>query len=207
MLDQTHSNDEQLNEYLEGFLSEASRIVLELHLETCDLCAARLEELRSFIQELEALPDLPLERDLAPSVLAAIQPAARTAPQMAVSLTFRIVLLSQVVIALILFLFSWPIIADRLPLSIAAWFGEHASDQFMLQIDSWQSVLLALWENAGGFLNNIIASRNQLMLQSILFQASIFQIVILLSAATLLWLAGNQIMLRSRGTGNHRHDR
>jgi hypothetical protein len=69
-----HFDDNLLNEYLDGYFTENQVADLELHIATCSDCAARLDELQIVFSELEALPDIALERDLDIAVVTALQP-------------------------------------------------------------------------------------------------------------------------------------
>ena len=53
-----HLTDDQLNEYLDNETAERAQI--ELHLDSCDECAARLSTLQDLFAELESLPELAL---------------------------------------------------------------------------------------------------------------------------------------------------
>jgi anti-sigma factor RsiW len=64
-----HLREETLNEYLDGELPSNDTVALESHLDTCIRCKTRLEALLYVFQELEDLPDIPLERDFAPEIV------------------------------------------------------------------------------------------------------------------------------------------
>mgnify|MGYP003565300956 CR=1 FL=1 len=65
-----HLDEITLNEYLDDILDEPKRYAADLHLQSCAACRAILDELRSVFAEFDALPEVQLERDLTPSVLA-----------------------------------------------------------------------------------------------------------------------------------------
>jgi hypothetical protein len=69
-----------LHAYVDGELGPAERAAVARHLADCAACRGRVLALRAFFADLEALPDLPPSRDLAPAVLAALGPARRVAP-------------------------------------------------------------------------------------------------------------------------------
>jgi hypothetical protein len=68
-----HLDDTILNEYLDSTLSPSHSAEVETHLAACPECAAGLAALRAVFVSLSAMPELALERNLAPAILAAIQ--------------------------------------------------------------------------------------------------------------------------------------
>jgi predicted anti-sigma-YlaC factor YlaD len=70
--DASHLNANLLHEYLDRALSNDDLRQVSEHLQACEICAARLEELQSLFADLAALPELDLSRDLTPGVLAAL---------------------------------------------------------------------------------------------------------------------------------------
>jgi hypothetical protein len=69
----THLTDEQLNELLDE--GTYVHTYTGTHVETCDECRARLEELRAVFTALESLPEIRPPRDLTQSILAQLPPA------------------------------------------------------------------------------------------------------------------------------------
>ncbi|RME90040.1 MAG: hypothetical protein D6770_03280 [Anaerolineae bacterium] len=65
-----HISDFTLNEYLDEALPPAARREVETHLSACPTCQERLDDLRFVFATLERLPELPLQHDLAPAILA-----------------------------------------------------------------------------------------------------------------------------------------
>lgn len=65
-----HLDDITLNEYLDHTLDESAHTEAESHLYTCADCRARLADLRMLFADLDKLPEVPLEHDLSPTVLA-----------------------------------------------------------------------------------------------------------------------------------------
>jgi len=74
-----HLSEELLNEYLDSALDESSRRQVASHLAQCAECRARLEEWQEVFSGLASLPEIPLDRDLTPRVLARLpgRPASR----------------------------------------------------------------------------------------------------------------------------------
>ncbi len=58
-----HLSDFQLNEYLDHILDESTRCALELHLEACPDCSARLQELQLVSVHLANLHEAQLSHD------------------------------------------------------------------------------------------------------------------------------------------------
>ena len=58
-----HLTDQELNEYLDN--ETVNRAEIEMHLDSCDECAARLSTLQALFADLDSLPEVTLSRDLA----------------------------------------------------------------------------------------------------------------------------------------------
>ncbi len=52
-----HIDDTQLNDYLEGFVTDDVARAVDVHLAACEECSGRLEALTLLLSELSALPD------------------------------------------------------------------------------------------------------------------------------------------------------
>lgn len=75
-----HLDEPALHAYLDGELPDSEHLVAERHLATCPDCSARVTALQTLFTSLEALPDTPLPRDLAGSVVAALRHEAAIRP-------------------------------------------------------------------------------------------------------------------------------
>jgi len=64
-----HISDNQLNEYLDRSLPEEFRRDVNAHLDTCESCQARLDELQFVFNRLSDLPEIGIYRDLTPGIL------------------------------------------------------------------------------------------------------------------------------------------
>lgn len=112
-----HLNDDTLNEYLDEALAPAACAQAEAHLAGCGACSARLASLRTLFASLETLPDLALERDLAPAVTQAVRRirtprrAAKVEPRHPL---YRLIFPLQALAALVLLTFAWPFAASQL---------------------------------------------------------------------------------------------
>ena len=181
-----HLTDETLNEYLDEALPAAPAAAVAAHLAECAGCTARLASLRALFAELDALPEVPLSRNLAPAVLAALPATVAmrktvTARQPAI----RWVAVGEVVAALALLVLAWPLIAALLagvPALAADWLARLpalASFDWLAQAQGWLAALLptpsSAWLPAGlGPLTLGLA----------------------VAAAAAVWLVGNAVMLR-----------
>ncbi len=65
----THLTEETLHEYLDNALAPAIRADVDAHLAVCANCIAELTDLRQLFAQIESLPLVALERDLAPAVV------------------------------------------------------------------------------------------------------------------------------------------
>ncbi len=72
----THLSDPTLNEYLDHALDDKAQKVIQAHLETCQNCLQRLDNLRGVFAALEEIQEQDLPHDLALSILKRL-PAAR----------------------------------------------------------------------------------------------------------------------------------
>ena len=64
-----HLSDSQLNEYLDGSLTEEARLAAGTHLESCADCRARLDELQFVFNCLSTLLEVQISHDLTPGIL------------------------------------------------------------------------------------------------------------------------------------------
>lgn len=72
-----HLTDFQLNEYLDNALDETMKRGFDSHLQTCEDCSARLDELKTLFANIESLPEVKLRRDLSPAILARLSQQPR----------------------------------------------------------------------------------------------------------------------------------
>jgi hypothetical protein len=64
-----HITENELNAYLDDMLEESERWRIEIHLAECLACRARFQELQLVFDNLAALPETELSRDLTPAIL------------------------------------------------------------------------------------------------------------------------------------------
>ena len=129
-----HLTDEALQSYLDGQLRETEAGWAAAHLRTCVACQERAAVLEGVFQALGGLPEIRLQRDLAPGVLSRIRPASDAAGR-----------------------WRWLVAAQGLAAGLlAAWVGQSAALEWFafasarLQAPpSWLVEILA-WSKAGG---------------------------------------------------------
>lgn len=191
MPEPTHSHPAEitLHAYLDGALDAATHAQVQAHVAGCPTCSARLAQLAALFTALEALPDVPLRRDLTPAVLEALQPARTTLPipRWAVAL--------QLASAVVLLAFAWPWLAGRLAGYVAA----PLRAQIVAGVlNTWQA-LFAWWPA-------LVTSASELTLPDLdvaryapALQLSPLAWWLLIGSAVVLWLAGNGLLLRLSG--------
>jgi hypothetical protein len=74
----THLTDEEIQDYLDGNLSHQSKVFLEAHLETCELCQATLKQYQSLYVGLKQDQEFDLPKTFAKSVLTKLPIAEKT---------------------------------------------------------------------------------------------------------------------------------
>lgn len=167
----SHLTDDTLNEYIDNALAPASRAEVDAHLAVCATCSAELDVLRALFAQIESLPEVALQRDLAPAVVGRL-PIRAQMPR-----PVRWVLVAQGVAALVILAALLPLLdfsALQLPTLSPNWFILPALPTF--------SDLLA---------------RNSLTLPSLSLPIDLpaLSLVLLLVSAGLLWLIGNGLLL------------
>jgi hypothetical protein len=182
-----HPEEVMLHAFLDRALDAEERAAIDVHLEGCPFCAARLAELQALFACLEDLPDTPLQRPLDGHVLASIRRRA------AVPRAYRVAIAVQLALgALVLVLARhWVIDAltgltsmplqDRLVASVRESFGDLS--------------LLWPWveRSAASLPNPFVDWVSRLPAIPLV----VSQWGPLMAAALALWLLGNGLLLRS----------
>jgi len=170
-----HLTDVQLNEYLDNETAERAQI--ELHISSCDECAARLTTLQDLFSEIESLPELALSRNFA-------APFTRTSSlpaQLPRWLTLTATL--QAALALVAIMVAAPFIANLLPSIEAPSFTD-----FFVQIQSQWTAWL-----------DILSQLQMPTLPEIpVVELSSLVITLTLAGVSMLWLVGNGLLLRNQ---------
>jgi len=180
-----HVTDMQLNEYLDNESTPAGRAEIELHLSSCDECAARLTALKSLFAEIESLPDL----ELTPNIAARFIPTrSLPAPQVAHWLTLTTTL--QAALALIAIVFATPIISRSLTPVLQAY-----------PIPSFNAVLIDLQMNFVMWIQSIQSFQFPTIPTGIFTLQKEFSTGILFASLIglfIIWIIGNWWLLRKR---------
>ncbi len=168
-----HLTDEQLNEYLDN--ETAERAEIELHLSSCDECAARLSALQNLLTELDSLPELELTRDLA----APFTPRPSLPAQLPKFLTLTAFL--QAAVALAAIIIAAPFVIPLIPVietsSLTTLFFEAQS-----QWTAWLNVL----------------SQFQMPTLPELPILEMSSLLLTLAGVSVLWILGNGLLLRNQ---------
>lgn len=98
-----HLSDETINETLDQSLTPDQCAEVEAHLAACPECAARLNKMRILFSDLGSLPELDLAVDLAPVIIARLEQNA-SLPR-----PIRWLTLVQLTSALIAAILIWPL--------------------------------------------------------------------------------------------------
>jgi anti-sigma factor RsiW len=193
MSNAAHLDDILLNEYLDAALDRSARTDVEAHVAHCPECSARLMELRTLFADLESLPDLTLERDLTPAVLAVARRKAR--PQPLASPALGLVFALQAVVSVLLLGVALLLFAPSFQSFTTFQFGEQVS----LVLANLLATLSASWSALLTAAQNLVNASATLVqpIQTLPF-ISEAGLMICLSAVFLLWLLGNGLLLRPR---------
>lgn len=119
-----HLDDERLDAYLDGTLTDEQVTATEAHLAVCAACRRELAALRELVATFPAVPTAPLTVDLTPRVLRRVGPEAQRRRRWLVAG----LLLAQATLTALLV--SW-LILPRIggPLPIPAWLGLDGATQ------------------------------------------------------------------------------
>lgn len=169
-----HMTDDQLNEYLDN--ESAERAQIELHLDSCDECTARLSTLQDLFAELESLPELALTRNLAaPFTLRPSLPA-----QLPAWLPLTVIL--QAAIALVALIIAAPFAIQLLPVVELP----SLSDTFIQLQSQWTTWL------------DMLSQFQMPTLPIISFELSSLYLMSALAVVSVFWLVGNGLLLRNQ---------
>jgi predicted anti-sigma-YlaC factor YlaD len=194
-----HLSDALIHEYLDEVLQPGERARATAHLSQCAACANRLAHARALFQALEELPEVALQRDLAPGVLDSINATRSTTGHD--SKTLRRVFLGQLLAALVILVLAWPTIVNWLPVGLPSGYGQLALQFISTTLLDWTSRLEALNMSIQAGIDLLSESWGQIAHSAFWSQVSILEVTLLLASVTILWLAGNTLLLRSRGRG------
>jgi hypothetical protein len=187
-----HLDDLTLFSYLDAALDGREMSGARTHLAKCAFCQARLSAVQTMLAEVDALPDLPLERDLSKAVVATIQ--AKQHPVAAPKLG-RVAGWALAVQALLGLVGVGVAVPLGLELVQA---GSLPGVNWQALINQGQSLIIANFSfNWGQMLAGVQAMvpNNQALIP--LPTLSLVVVLPLLLAVTGLWVVGNGVLLRN----------
>jgi hypothetical protein len=174
-----HLSEEQLNEYLDDESREREQI--ELHLATCNECAARLDSLRALFNELDSLPELALSRDLAAPVMRTLSLPG----QLPKWLTLTALL--QTALALVAAFIAAPFIMEFASASVP-----------VLQMPSLGDAYIQLQLQWNLWLDMLSTIQMPSMPEIPVMEMSSLMLMTTLVGVFMLWLVGNGLLLRNQ---------
>lgn len=186
MNDPNHVDELTLTDYLDDALAPDQRAEVERHLAGCLDCAAQVAEFRALFTALDELPPLALERDLAPAVIAAIQPALAPA--------YRVrglgwVLAGQLALVAVLVVALWQLLLPSLTeIQVASqvWWSLLDFTPILIQAQlAWDSAIAPFQRMELPTFSDITG----ISALSWTTAASVFML------AAVVWLAGNRLLL------------
>ncbi|MBI5945386.1 MAG: hypothetical protein HY864_13545 [Chloroflexi bacterium] len=176
-----HVTDVQLNEYLDN--ETAERAEIEMHLSSCDECAARLSTLQNVFTELDSLPELALTKSLSeasPWDAAPFTPRPSLPAQLPKFLTLTAIL--QTAFAIVAAVIAAPFMASLLPIL--------EMPSFATMFINLQSQWVALLDQLSTFhFQPVTFNLPTLEMTSLLFT---------LAGVSVLWILGNGLLLRNQ---------
>jgi len=188
-----HLEDITLFSYLDGELDGRELAEARAHLAGCAACQTRLATLQAMFSEVEALPDLPLTRDLAGAVVAQLKQQQRpvTAPRLSPVAGWALGL--QALLALVGLGVAVPLVAEFVqgPSALFNWQAVLGQSQALFATIfsvNWTSMLVGL---------KALVESNQMSVQ--LPTLSLAILLPLLIGVTGLWVVGNGVLLRQTG--------
>lgn len=181
-----HLDETALHEYLDDVLDPAQRCEVEAHIVDCPLCSHRLQELRELFISLASLVDVPVERDLVPSVMASIRSRKRLFPGLNLAIAVQILTLG------LLLLVAWPYISASISEIVASLlptrFTAEAIDVFANVSRIWSAVLDSVTGLASRSLDNF---RDMPV-----FSWPMLDGWLMVGVIAIIWLVGNGLLLR-----------
>lgn len=150
-----------------------------IHLQSCETCSRRLHKLQQLFGTLAALPDEPLGKDLAPAVVASIAQAQRARRRLGLMVALEAGLAALVAVLVV------PLLWEQYgPALQALRVMPEAIEIATVIRQNWQSVASSISGATQGFSLELLEA------------IAGYPWVWLISAAALLWLGGNGLMLR-----------
>jgi hypothetical protein len=174
-----HISDVQLNEYLDNEIEDRTQV--ELHLSSCEDCAARLSALQALFDEIESLPEVALTRSLATSVTRKVSGRA-SLPR-----SLRLVTTLQAVMAIFAIIFAAPFVVQ--------WSSPYVSN---LPMPSIADVILEMQTQWRIWLGVFSQFQFPTPPEIPIIDLSSLAVMLTVAGISLLWLIGNRFLLRNQ---------
>ena len=174
-----HLTDDQLNEYLDHETND--RALIELHLDSCADCAARLHALQELFSEIESLPDVAIS----PAFASRFTPRLNQSPQWPRALRLAVIL--QAVLAIVAIIVAAPFVLQFVSPYVSHIPAPSLVDVFMQLQRQWNAwlALLSTFQ---------IPAIPELPV----IQGSSLFMVLTVIGVSLVWLIGNGLLLRNQ---------
>ena len=187
-----HLDENTIHEYLDKVLDEGAHKQVEAHLETCSACREEVSALQTLFFDLEALPDVSLSRDLSPLVLDSLDPYPISWQ------TGRWLVLIQVAVAVLVLVFSWPLVLRQTAgLPLESW--RVFAQSWLVGTLETLAVSTASWSlQANAFLDQVMGA----LQEPLGFSIAGLNIWPWVAAFGLFWLLVNGLVLRPTGERN-----
>jgi hypothetical protein len=189
----THLTDDTFNAYIDRALTPAALAEAEAHLATCVSCATQLNTLRVVFASIEALPEVPLSRDLSAAVIASIKPARTPSTRPVINPVMRVALVFQFLLALVALAIAVPFVA-QITAALPALSSFNLANTGLQWLTSTYQTFTTSFRPETLIPTTDLTS---LFTQIPTLQLSTAIIVLSLTAVTILWFVGNGLLLRS----------
>lgn len=187
-----HIHESQFHEYLDDALDQVTRKEFETHIADCQECRQELEKMRRLFAAIESIPVLDMQVDLSSNILGAIRGPVRLSRQ------WKLAIAAQLAIAFLLLAIAWPSLSP----TIAVYEIPTINIDFYPLISILSAQLSMYITDLSDFINRIVLDISAISSQFLLGDASVF-IWPLAISATLLWLVGNGVLLRTTHSNNN----
>ncbi len=180
-----HPSQDTFFTYLDKSMSSAENEVLAVHLESCQDCQKRFNEVRRLFEIIASVPEIQLNRDLSPLVMAHLQPLA--SPRFLSAAVFLQFLASVVILA-----FAIPVLLQHPSLAEVL----HHVDAFLQGIPSVADLLSEWFLPLAVDVESFFVSAANGLTQTDRLITDILSVIPLVISSSLLWLVGNGILIR-----------
>jgi len=185
-----HLDESQLNQYLDGVLTETECSLVETHLAVCGRCRQEMDELQAVFTTLGRMDEVALTVDLVPRVLGKIEEVAVVEKDRQFDYAWiRPLLAVQVVVALVMAFWLWP--------SIHSWWTDIVPPivEFSGRL---QFSPTPVWEGA---IARLTAISEQISATRPMIELAAVHWGWLLGLALLAWLAGTRLLFTNQFNG------